>query len=294
VIVRPGAGGVCASLWNHLSELCVVAGEIGASPWAGGHGGHEACSFTLFQAASLVCRARFPPPATRPPVDPEGPIGSPPPTEGLTGGSAREASVVIDANDAGSGSGNGGDGISAVEVAELMAKLTRAFDDMAQEGFLPATASHPTPLILTSTGGEARTGQVASALVLRGAEDGVHRGATAAIAAALRGALADYCRALAKAPTSGRHVDRVGNSDSGGGEADGGSSLTTTAAPSCPESVSAYRAERSAAAGDVHAALMTLAAATIRVVTCGGTRCEPSGRDYDDLIAALKWSLDHP
>jgi hypothetical protein len=66
--VGAGAVGVCASLWNHLSELCVVLHDVGRSPWPS----HGECSFALFQAADQLCRVEFPSPgATFDPAESE-------------------------------------------------------------------------------------------------------------------------------------------------------------------------------------------------------------------------------
>jgi len=238
-------GGVCASLWNHLSELCVVSHDTGNSPWQepwqGGvqekgagldpqpGGGVADCSFALFKASEQVCRDRFP------------------------GRRAPSTEAQADAR------GRVEHFEQRGELGRVHATLQRAraaLDAASQGGAWPRLPGGPHPVILTSTGGEQQSGQVATAAVLTPGQVGL-------VAEALRCVVGEFGEVLGR--MLGRMLDGTGDTGWGDGLA--------------------------LCSGALHEAEMALGSAALLHVTCLGGACTQDGEDYQRLANALRHAL---
>jgi hypothetical protein len=324
------SGGVCASLWNIFSELCVVLHDLGRSPWqvplpnssssGGGGGTASECSFAIFQAASAYCNAKFPeiPAASavgaamddddRTAAASSSSVGIDSFGDQTVPGAASSTSFSIpeselgavhaileslgtridkavdaalggaEINDANFGSTSGNEGNAAAASGWVNAPLA--------EG-----ASHP--MIVTSTGGIAQDGQVATALVLKAASaSAVERGLKCALAELyhrLRDLYAaSYTRALARTAAT--------TTEGGAAAAESLPKPVPLRRPVCnsPSSLLTHRGGDDGggfAGGALHAAYEALSGATATMVTCQGSACQTDGEDYAELMAALRHAL---
>ena len=212
-------GGVCAALWNHLAEFCVILHEVGRSPWQ--NDTPADCSYILFTAAKLICQARFPP-------------------------LPYSASAINEY-------------AQAQAQVECIVNLNEHTLPL-QSTFYGQEFIHP--LILTNTGGETQSGQVASAIILRGG------GLVETIERAMRCVMIEFQFILAEQL-------RISNDSHAFVKTTG---LDRLAEERCDGAFSKA----------MHAAQMEIANSTIHQVTCAGKECDMASDDYTELIAALQ------
>lgn len=289
-----------------------------SSSTGGGTANH--CSYGVFQAASAICNAKFPEVApssvTGAATGVDGAaasvgasVGVNPSNDQPLPGVASSASFPeselesvhaileslgarIDAAVDAVFGGTESDGLEGGINGESSERDAAAAPEWAQPPLFEG-ASHP--VIVTSTGGIAQAGQVATALVLRAASAStVERGLKCVLAELYRHLRdlyeASYTRALAATAASG------------------GSGAASTSAGSLPKPVPRWRPVCSNpssllikrdggdngggfAGGALHEAYQALAAATATMVTCQGPACQSDGEDYAELIAALQHAL---
>lgn len=244
-------GGVCKSLWNHLSELCLVLHDLNRSPFQYtsnlennkedmiiSNSDVTACTFTLFKATEVICEDKFPIYTTN-----------------------DDDSLNIPSN------------LNAIDI-EYSLKILKTLENINHINtqslhFSPLSpSSHP--IIMTSTGGEYQNGQVASALLI--SNRNIHK-----VELSFKCILIEYEYIINSILTKYVHdsfLNSIHPFDIG---------------RRCNNAIfTSFETNSSLLSELVHGAEMALIESTLTQVTCMGTKCTADGEDYQILVNSLK------